>query len=76
MPILRIYLLAVSLVLAGLTQTVYAAAETDALSAVLASRNNEDKARDEARQPLETTKPATAPVTPTQHWSFSRSSRA
>jgi hypothetical protein len=40
MPILRIYLLAVSLVLAGLTQTVYAAAETDALSAVLASRNN------------------------------------
>ena len=54
MPILRIYLLAVSLVLAGLTQTVYAAAETDALSAVLASRNNEDKARDEARQPLET----------------------
>jgi predicted methyltransferase len=41
-------------VLTGLIQTAYAVTETDTLNAVLASRSDEDKVRDDARHPLET----------------------
>ena len=54
MSILRTCLLVISLVLTGLIQTAYAVTETDTLNAVLASRSDEDKVRDDARQPLET----------------------
>ena len=54
MSILRTCLLVISLALTGLIQTAYAVTETDTLSAVLASRSDEDKIRDDARQPLET----------------------
>ena len=54
MSILRTCLLVISLALTGLIQTAYAVTETDTLNAVLASRNDEDKVRDDARQPLET----------------------
>ena len=54
MSILRIGLLSASLMLAGLTQPAYAVAETGTLSTVLAARSAEDRARDDARQPLET----------------------
>jgi len=46
--------LVISLALTGLIQTAYAVTETDTLNAVLASRSDEDKVRDDARQPLET----------------------
>jgi predicted methyltransferase len=54
MSILRTCLLVISLALTGLIQTAYAVTETDTLNAVLASRSDEDKVRDDARQPLET----------------------
>ena len=54
MSILRTCLLVISLVLTGLIQTAYAVTETDTLNAVLASRSDEDKVRDDARHPLET----------------------
>ena len=54
MSILRTCLLVISLALTGLIQTAYAVTETDTLSAALASRSDEDKIRDDARQPLET----------------------
>ena len=54
MSILRTCLLIISLALTGLIQTAYAVTETDTLNAVLASRSDEDKVRDDARQPLET----------------------
>ncbi len=54
MSILRTCLLVISLALTGLIQTAYAVTETDTLTAVLASRSDEDKVRDDARQPLET----------------------
>ena len=54
MSILRTCLLIISLALTGLIQTAYAVTETDTLSAALASRSDEDKVRDDARQPLET----------------------
>ncbi len=53
MSILRTCLLVISLALTGLIQTAYAVTETDTLTAVLASRSDEDKVRDDARQPLE-----------------------
>jgi len=46
--------LVISLALTGLIQTAYAVTETDTLNAVLTSRSDEDKVRDDARQPLET----------------------
>lgn len=54
MSILRTCLLVISLALTGLIQTAYAVTETDTLNAVLASRSDEDRVRDDARQPLET----------------------
>jgi predicted methyltransferase len=54
MSILRTCLLIISLALTGLIQTAYAVTATDTLNAVLASRSDEDKVRDDARQPLET----------------------
>ena len=54
MSILRTCLLIISLALTGLIQTAYAVTETDTLNAVLASRSDEDRVRDDARQPLET----------------------
>ena len=54
MSILRTCLLVISLALTGLIQTAYAVTETDTLNAVLASRSDEDKVRDDARHPLET----------------------
>jgi predicted methyltransferase len=54
MSILRTCLLVISLALTGLIQTAYAVTETDTLNAVLTSRSDEDKVRDDARQPLET----------------------
>ena len=54
MSILRTCLLIISLALTGLIQTAYAVTETDTLNAVLASRSDEDKVRDDARHPLET----------------------
>ena len=54
MSILRTCLLVISLALTGLIQTAYAVTETDTLNAMLASRSDEDKVRDDARQPLET----------------------
>ena len=54
MSILRTCLLVISLALTGLIQTAYAVTETDTLNAVLASRSDKDKVRDDARQPLET----------------------
>ena len=54
MSILRTCLLVISLVLTGLIQTASAVTETDTLNAVLASRSDEDKVRDDARHPLET----------------------
>ncbi len=51
---LRICLLSTYLMLTGLTHAVCAAAENDTLSTVLTSRSDEDRARDSARQPLET----------------------
>ena len=49
MSILRTCLLVISLALTGLIQTAYAVTETDTLNAVLASRSDEDKVRDDAR---------------------------
>ena len=54
MSILRTCLLIISLAMTGLIQTAYAVTATDTLNAVLASRSDEDKVRDDARQPLET----------------------
>lgn len=53
MSILRTCLLAASLVLTGFIHTSYAA-DDDTLATVIASRSDEDKARDGARHPVET----------------------
>ncbi|MDG2045756.1 MAG: methyltransferase [Halioglobus sp.] len=53
MSILRICLLSAGILLTEVTPVVYAA-DADTLNTVLAARSDEDKARDGARQPLET----------------------